>query len=131
MAKDGGRRKSADKAADKAADRSRPKKSDRARATASTSRTAAKRTIAPSSPVTGTEEAVVAGAMGAASMGPVSARPALPETREELTQLWLEARRRRHAAPLDSEEYAQAAEDVARIEVQIAAVERALTPPRV
>jgi hypothetical protein len=69
--------------------------------------------------------------MGAASMGPISARPELPQTREELTQLWLEARRRRHGAPLDSEEYVQASQDVARIEVEIAAVERALTPPRV
>jgi hypothetical protein len=76
-------------------------------------------------------EAKVAASMGAASLGPVSDRPALPQTRDELIELWLEARGRRHTAPLGSEAYVQACADVARIEVEIAAVERALTPPLV
>jgi hypothetical protein len=76
-------------------------------------------------------ETTIASSMGAASLGPVADRPALPQSREELTALWHEARRRRHTAPLGSEAYVQASEDVARIEVEIAAVERALTPPLV
>ena len=76
-------------------------------------------------------KATVASSMGAASAGPVADRAALPQTREELTDLWLEARRRRHTAQPGSEAYVQACEDVARIEVEIAAVERTLTPPLV
>jgi hypothetical protein len=76
-------------------------------------------------------EPTVAASMGAEAMGPVASRKELPSTREELTELWLDARRRRHTAPLGSEAYIQACEDVARIEVEIAAVERALTPPLV
>ena len=76
-------------------------------------------------------KATVASSMGAASMGPIADRPALPQSREELVELWLEARGRRHTAPLGSEAYVQACQDVARIEVEIAAVERALTPPLV
>ena len=76
-------------------------------------------------------EAIVASSMGATSLGPVADRPSLPKTREELTELWLEARRRRHSAPLGSDAYLQACQDIARIEVEIAAVERALTPPLV
>jgi hypothetical protein len=75
--------------------------------------------------------ATTAETMGAQSMGPVASRAALPSTREELMELWLEARRRRQAAPLGSDAYVQASEDVARIEVEIAAIERALTPPLV
>jgi hypothetical protein len=108
MAKPGGKTK--DRSKDR--DKDRPKKSPRAAKAATT-------------------EATVASSMGAASLGPIADRPALPRSREELLELWLEARRRRHAAPLDSEAYVQACEDVARIEVEIAAVERALTPPLV
>jgi hypothetical protein len=79
----------------------------------------------------GSDGARVASSMGAASLGPIADRPALPRTRDELTDLWLEARRRRHSAPLGSEAYVQACQDVARIEVEIAAVEHALTPPLV
>jgi hypothetical protein len=106
MAKDGGKRKERGK--------ERPKKGSVASAS-----------------VAGSTVAVVASSMGAASLGPIAARPALPQTREELMELWQEARRRRHSAPLDSEAYVQASQDVARIEVEIAAVERALTPPLV
>jgi hypothetical protein len=79
----------------------------------------------------GSRKATVASSMGAASMGPIADRPGLPQNREELVELWLEARGRRHAAPLGSEAYVQACQDVARIEVEIAAVEQALTPPLV
>jgi hypothetical protein len=108
MPKSGGKRKSVDKSGDKTVDKARKAK---------------KGGLAG--------EAAVAGSMGATSMGPMSTRPELPQSREALTELWLEARRRRQSAPPESEEYIQACEDVARIEVEIAAVERALTPPRV
>ncbi|HXG40761.1 MAG TPA: hypothetical protein VNJ28_07435, partial [Candidatus Limnocylindrales bacterium] len=55
----------------------------------------------------------------------------LPASREELLVRHAEARRRRNAAPLGSEEYRAAAEEVARIEVEIARLERSLDPPRV
>jgi hypothetical protein len=41
------------------------------------------------------------------------------------------ARRRRDAAPLQSRERAEAAFDIERIEVHIAAIERAMDPPLV
>jgi hypothetical protein len=63
---------------------------------------------------------------------PESTLPAtLPEDRTTLLALHREARRRRDAAPLQSEERARAAMDVERLEVQIARVERAMDPPRV
>jgi hypothetical protein len=83
------------------------------------------------SSATGSDEAIVAESLGAAGMGPIASRPALPQTREELLDLWNQARRRRHSAPLGSEEFVQASEDVARLEVAIAAAERSMTPPRV
>ena len=52
-------------------------------------------------------------------------------TREKLLAEHAEARRRRDAAPLGSEEFRAAADDVGRIEVEIARVERAMRPPRV
>ncbi len=55
----------------------------------------------------------------------------LPGTREALLALHREARRRRDAAPLDSEERAEAMVEIGRIEVQIARVERAMDPPLV
>ena len=55
----------------------------------------------------------------------------LPETREALLVLHREARRRRDAAPLLSEERAEAMEEIGRIEVQIARIERAMDPPLV
>jgi hypothetical protein len=53
----------------------------------------------------------------------------LPSTRAELLSLHADARRRRNAAPLDSPEFRAACEEVARIEVQIARIERAAEPP--
>lgn len=54
----------------------------------------------------------------------------LPTTREELMALHREARRRRMAAALGSQEWERAAAEVDRIEVQIARVEREMTPPQ-
>jgi len=53
----------------------------------------------------------------------------LPDTRAALLALHREARRRRDAAPLLSEERAAEAEEIARIEVHIARIERAMDPP--
>ena len=57
-------------------------------------------------------------------------RSATP-TRESLLAQWREARRRRAAAPLESEAFREASEEIARIEVEIARIERAMDPPRV
>ena len=54
-----------------------------------------------------------------------------PLTREELTVQWQEARRRRQAAELGSDAFREASEEIARIEIEIARVERAMDPPRV
>ena len=59
-----------------------------------------------------------------------SERP-LPNDRASLMALHREARRHRDAAPLGSEERAAAMEEVGRIEVHIARIERAMDPPRV
>lgn len=56
------------------------------------------------------------------------AEGSLPTTRAELMELHAAARRRRDAAPLGSEEYRAAAEEVARIEIQIARIEE--PPPK-
>jgi len=53
----------------------------------------------------------------------------LPDNREALLVLHRAARHRRDAAPLLSEERAAASEEIARIEVHIARVERAMDPP--
>jgi hypothetical protein len=53
----------------------------------------------------------------------------LPDSRDALLVLHREARRRRDAAPLLSEERAAASEEIARIEVHIARIERAMDPP--
>jgi hypothetical protein len=54
----------------------------------------------------------------------------LPADRDALTVLHAEARRRRAAAPLGGEEYRAAVDEIARIEVRIADVDRSATPPR-
>jgi hypothetical protein len=51
-------------------------------------------------------------------------------TREQLIVQWREARGRREAADLRSAAYRRALEDIARIEVEIARIERAPDPPR-
>jgi hypothetical protein len=53
----------------------------------------------------------------------------LPDTREALLVIHREARRKRDAAALLSEERAEASEEIARIEVHIARIERAMDPP--
>jgi hypothetical protein len=58
-----------------------------------------------------------------------STDPPLPATREELLALHRAARRRRDSEPPGSKEYNEAAEEVGRIEVQIARMERAMEPP--
>ncbi len=52
-------------------------------------------------------------------------------TREQLLAQHAEARARRNAAPLGGHDWEAASADVARIEVEIARIERATDPPRV
>jgi hypothetical protein len=54
----------------------------------------------------------------------------LPADRAALIALHAEARRRRAAAPLGSEAYRAAADEIGRIEIRIADVERATESPR-
>jgi hypothetical protein len=66
--------------------------------------------------------------------GSTPGAPALPSgdpTRDQLLVRWREARRRRHAAALGTDAFREACDDIARIEVEIARVERAMDPPRV
>jgi hypothetical protein len=53
------------------------------------------------------------------------------KTRESLLVEHVAARRRRDSAPLGSEAYRAALEELAKIEIEIARVERSMTPPRV
>ncbi len=55
----------------------------------------------------------------------------LPDDRAALLALHKAARSRRDAAPLESHERAEAAFELERIEVHVAAIERAMDPPRV
>ena len=61
---------------------------------------------------------------------PTTVDESLPDTRTELLDRHAEARRRRAAAQLGSDAYRAAADEIGRIEIRIAAVERAMTPPR-
>ena len=54
----------------------------------------------------------------------------LPATRDELLDRHTAARRKRNAAPLGSEEHGAAVDEIGRIEVRIAAIERAMAPPK-
>jgi hypothetical protein len=56
--------------------------------------------------------------------------PTADLTREQLMVQWQEARRRRESAELGSEAFRDALEEIARIEVEIARVERAMDPPK-
>jgi len=67
--------------------------------------------------------------MTEATTEPESTPPAA--TREQLLVQHADARRRRNAAPLGSEAWAEASAEVGRIEVEIARLERAMDPPRV
>jgi hypothetical protein len=53
----------------------------------------------------------------------------LPGTRPELMALHASARARRNGAPLDSPDFRAAVMDLERIEIRIAAVDRAADPP--
>ena len=61
---------------------------------------------------------------------PATVDRSLPGSREELIGLHAAARRRRADAALDSPEYRAAVEELGRIEIRIADVERSMTPPR-
>jgi hypothetical protein len=56
--------------------------------------------------------------------------PPGPTTREELLVKHAEARHRRNAAALGSAEWAEASEEVARIEIEVARIEREMVPPK-
>lgn len=60
-----------------------------------------------------------------------SDHPSLPDNRDALMVLHQAARRRRDAGALMSHERAEATEEIARIEVHIARIERAMDPPLV
>jgi len=53
----------------------------------------------------------------------------LPHDRTALLELHQELRHRRDALPLLSEERAEAVIEIARVEVQVARIERAMDPP--
>ena len=54
----------------------------------------------------------------------------LPKDRDKLIALHAEARRRRASAALGSEAYRAAVDEIARIEIRIADVDRSASPPR-
>ena len=60
----------------------------------------------------------------------VTVDTSLPATREELMTRHAEARKRRNSAPLDSEAFRAAVDELGRIEVRVAAIERDLVPPK-
>lgn len=62
---------------------------------------------------------------------PTTVDTSLPATRPELMALHAEARSRRNAAPLGSDAFRAAVMDIERIEVRIAAIDRAQDPPLV
>ena len=61
---------------------------------------------------------------------PAMVDTSLPGTRDKLLERHAAARRRRAAAELGSPEHRAAVDELGRIEIRIAAVERAMTPPR-
>jgi hypothetical protein len=61
---------------------------------------------------------------------PTKVDTSLPGTREELLERHADARRRRNEAPLGSEVHRAAVDELGRIEIRIAAIERAMTPPK-
>ncbi|HUQ78282.1 MAG TPA: hypothetical protein VM427_05355 [Patescibacteria group bacterium] len=60
---------------------------------------------------------------------PATVDTSLPATRPELMELHRTARARRNGAPLGSESFRAAVDEIARIEVRIAAIDRAADPP--
>lgn len=55
----------------------------------------------------------------------------LPKDRASLLALHRDLRHRRDRLPLESEERAETVIEIARVEVQVAAIERAMDPPLV
>ena len=60
---------------------------------------------------------------------PARVDESLPASRAELMALHAAARRKRNEAPLGSDAFRAAVEEIARIEIRIAAVDRAADPP--
>ena len=60
---------------------------------------------------------------------PATVDTSLPATRPELMTLHAAARAKRNGAPLDSPAFRAAVDEIARIEVRIAAIDRAADPP--
>ena len=61
---------------------------------------------------------------------PTKVDSSLPATREELMTRHADARKRRNSAPLDSEAFRAAVDELGRIEVRVAAIERDMVPPK-
>jgi hypothetical protein len=61
---------------------------------------------------------------------PAKVDASLPRTRDELLARHTDARRRRNAAPLGSDEFREAVDEIGRIEVRVAAIERDMVPPK-
>lgn len=61
---------------------------------------------------------------------PATVDTKLPRTRAELLERHAAARRKRNAAPLGSDAHRAAVDELGRIEIRIAAIERAMTPPK-
>jgi hypothetical protein len=83
----------------------------------------------------GAHEAAADAAGGQHHAAAAHGRPAridksLPKDREKLIALHGEARRRRASAALGSEAYRAAVDEIARIEIRIADVDRSANPPR-
>jgi len=61
---------------------------------------------------------------------PATVDKTLPATREELMTRHADARKRRNNSPLDSEAFRAAVDELGRIEVRVAAIERDMVPPK-
>ncbi len=61
---------------------------------------------------------------------PAKVDMSLPASRAELLDRHAVTRQRRNAAPLGSDEHRAAVDEIGRIEIRIAAIERAMTPPK-
>jgi hypothetical protein len=67
---------------------------------------------------------------GAAAHGqPARVDTSLPGSREELLELHRQTRARRNAAALGSDEFREAVDLIGRIEIRVAAIDRAQDPP--
>jgi hypothetical protein len=61
---------------------------------------------------------------------PATVDEALPATRGELMTRHADARKRRNSSPLDSAAFREAVDELGRIEVRVAAIERDMVPPK-